>query len=573
MLNHLNKNKDFILNIPVWIVITLVGCIIVIEASVFLLPAPLEFPMDDTYIHFVYADNLVSYGKLFFSDVNEKGVGATSPLWVFLLAGFKLLGIPLPLSAKALGIISLTIVSGGIYVLFRPVWKSPFLLLSVILLAISGNLLWFSLSGMETMLFLALGILALIAYRAEKWNTLGILLGLMILVRPEGIILAAAATLVDWWAHRYLRRELIVAMLICAVISAPWFIYLYWRTEHFMPTSAIGKRFTITLGLDYIAAQNPYLSSLVQLRSLVYPVAWLAYLLVFALGGKSLPAPYLLEDGNFGIFTYSPSYWSIAAWFLVIFPLLLAASRWFVARREWSGWMQESKSRPLLIFGAWFLIHNLAYMFFMPILGTASRYGALNHVILWILLAFGLSRLVQQPYVTRFMTGGLLLIAVANNLYWNRVYDANIEHMVNVRIATAHFIRDSLSAKDHCAAFDIGALRYFSQRPIVDIGGLTDPEEQEWFNANKTDLYLVEHGATCLILPGQTSIANEGWLDFLKIMGINDSPYFKVQQIATFEMDADRWLLGYLPTSNQQKSVVIYRLIQANSGSSGGITP
>jgi hypothetical protein len=573
MLNHLNKNKDFILNIPVWMVITLVGCIIVIEAFVFLLPAPLEFPMDDTYIHFVYADNLVSYGKLFFSDVNEKGVGATSPLWVFLLAGFKLLDIPLPLSAKALGIISLTIVSGGIYVLFRPVWKSPFLFLSVILLAISGNLLWFSLSGMETMLFLALGILALLAYRAEKWNILGILLGLMILVRPEGIILAAAATLIDWWAHRYLRRKLIVAMLICAVISAPWFIYLYWRTEHFMPTSAIGKRFTFTLGLDYIAAQNPYLSSLVQLRSLVYPVAWLAYLLVFALGGKSLPAPYLLEDSNFGIFTYSPSYWSIAAWFLVIFPLLLAASRWFVARREWSGWVQESKSRPLLIFGAWFLIHNLAYMFFMPILGTASRYGALNHVILWILLAFGLSRLIQQPYVTRFMTGGLLLIAVANNLYWNRVYDANIEHMVNVRIATAHFVRNSLSAKDHCAAFDIGALRYFSQRPIVDIGGLTDPDEQEWFNANKTDLYLVEHGATCLILPGQTSIANEGWLDFLKIMGINDSPYFKIQHIATFEMDADRWLLGYLPTSNQQKSVVIYRLIQANSGSPGGITP
>ena len=573
MLNHLNKNKDFILNIPVWMVLTLVGCIIVIEAFVFLLPAPLEFPMDDTYIHFVYADNLVSYGKLFFSDVNEKGVGATSPLWVFLLAGFKLVGIPLPVSAKALGIISLMIVSSGTYVLFRPVWKSPFLLLAVILISISGNLIWFSLSGMETMLFLALGILALIVYRQEKWNVFGILLGLMILVRPEGIILAAAIVLIDWWAHRYLRRELIVALLISAVISAPWFIYLYLRTEHFMPTSAIGKRFTFNLGLDYVAAQNPYLSSFVQLRSLVYPVAWLAYLLVFALGGKSLPAPYILENGSFGIFSYSPSYWSIAAWLLVIFPLLLAASRWFIARREWSGWVQGSKSRPLLIFAAWFLLHNLAYMFFMPVLGTASRYGALNHVILWILLAFGLSRLVQQPYVTRFMTGGLLLIAVANNFYWNRVYDANIEHMVGVRIATARFVRDSLSAKDHCAAFDIGALRYFSQRPIVDIGGLTDPDEQEWFNANKTDLYLVEHGATCLILPGQTSIANEGWLDFLKIMGINNSPYFKIQHIATFEMDADRWLLGYLPTSNQQKSVVIYRLIQANSGSSGGITP
>jgi len=76
-----------------------------------------------------------------------------------------------------------------------------------------------------------------------------------------------------------------------------------------------------------------------------------------------------------------------------------------------------------------------------------------------------------------------------------------------------------------------------------------------------------------LILPGQANIANDGWLDFLKIMGVNDSPYFKLQQIATFEMDADRWLVGYLPTSNQQKSVVVYRLVEPKSGSPGEITP
>jgi hypothetical protein len=573
MLDSLNERRDAVLSLPSWVVLGLIGCILAVEAFMFLLPAPLEFPMDDTYIHFVYADNLVSHGKLFFSDVSEKGVGATSPLWVFLLAGFKLLGIPLLISAKALGMIGLAIVSGGVYSLFRPVWKSPFLLLAVILLSISGNLVWFSLSGMETMLFLALGVLSLLAYRAEKWNLFGLLLGLLILVRPEGIILAAAAALIDVWAHRFLRRELIVALAICFIISAPWFVYLYWRTEHLMPTSALGKRFTFDLGLDYIASQNPYLASFVQLRAFVYPIAWLAYLLVFALGGKSLPAPYLLENGEFGVSSYSPSYWSIAGWLLVIFPLLLASGKWILSSRQWMQWVRESKTQPLVIFGLWFILHNLAYMVFMPILGTASRYGALNHVVLWILLAFGVSRFVGQPQISRWMTGGLLLIAVANNIYWNKVYDANIEHMVNVRIATAHFVRDSLAEKDHCAAFDIGALRFFSQRPIVDIGGLTDPDEQEWFNANKTDLYLVKHGATCLILPGQTNIANEGWLDFLKIMGINDSPYFKLQEIATFEMDADRWLVGYLPTSNQQKSVVIYRLIEAKSGTPGEVTP
>lgn len=573
MLNNLNKRRDAVLSLPSWVVIVLIGCILVIEAFVFLLPAPLEFPMDDTYIHFVYADNLVSHGKLFFSTVSEKGVGATSPLWVFLLAGFKLLGIPLLVSAKVLGMIGLAIVSGGVYSLFRTVWKSPFLLLGVILLSISGNLIWFSLSGMETMLFLALGVLSLIAYRAEKWNLFGLLLGLLILVRPEGIILAAAAALIDVWAHRLIRRELIVALAICFVISVPWFVYLYWRTEHLMPTSALGKRFTFNLGLDYIAAQNPYLSSFVQLRAFVYPIAWLAYLLVFALGGKSLPAPYILENREFGVSSYSPSYWSILGWLLVIFPLLLASGKWILSRREWIQWARESKTQPLVIFALWFILHNLAYMFFMPILGTASRYGALNHVVLWILLAFGVSRFVQQPQVSRLMAGGLLLIAVANNFYWNKVYDANIEHMVNVRIATARFVRDSLAARDHCAAFDIGALRYFSQRPIVDIGGLTDPDEKKWFSENKIDLYLIEHGATCLILPGQTNVEGEGWLNFVEIGGLDSMSNLRLQQVASFNMDHERWLLGYLPTSNQQKSVVVYRLIEAKSGTPGEVIP
>ena len=558
----LNKVKNDIRDIPDWFVIGLIGIIIVIEGCVFLLPAPIDFPMDDTYIHFVYADNLISHGKLFFSDVSEKGVGATSPLWVFLLAGLKLLGVPLLISAKALGMIALIVVSGGIYVLFRSVWKSPFLLLAVILLSTSGNLIWFSLSGMETMLFLAAGILALIAYREEKWIYLGILLGLIILTRPEGIILLAATVLIDLWVYRYIRRRLLMAILICITISAPWFIYLYWRTEHFLPTSAIGKRFTFNIGLDYIANQNPYLSSLIQLRYLVYPMAWFTYLLVFALGGKSLPAPYIAEGNSFGILSYSPSYWAILAWLLIIFPLLLAASRSLLARRGWMRWAQNPNSQPLMIFAVWFILHNTAYMFFMPILGTASRYGALNHTILWLLLAIGLSRFAHRPYLVRLMTGGLLLIALANNLYWNRVYDANLEHMENVRIATAHFVRDSLADYERCAAFDIGALRYFGQRPIVDIGGLTDPDEQKWFNENKIDLYLMKHRATCLILPGQKNVEGEGWLNFVEISGLDTTPYFRLQQIAFFEMDADGWLLGYLPTSNQQKSVVIYKIIK-----------
>lgn len=562
------KIKEIISGLPAWLVIALIGCIVVIESIAFLFPAPVEFPMDDAYIHFVYADNLVAQGRLFFNDVNETGIGATSPLWIFLLAGLKLLGIPLPIAAKVMGAIGLIIVSGGIYVLFRPVWKSPSLLLAMFLVSISGNLIWFSLSGMETVLFLALGILALMAYRSERWILLGIFLGMLTLTRPEGIILIGAIECVDLWAHRRIRRDILTAISISVALFTPWFLYLYWRTGYFLPTSIIGKRFTFSIGLDYIAAQNPYLSRLIQFRSFTYPLAWFIYLLVFALGGKSLPPPYITQ-GNVPeiLLRYGPSYWAAPAWLLIILPLLFAAGKWFFNRQKWTHWIKDSNAQPLITLAAWLVLHNLTYMFLMPIPGTASRYGALNHVALWLLLAIGLARFAHRPYLARGMAGGLLLIAVTNNLYWNKVYDSNLEHMRTVRIATARYIRDTAAADDQCAASDIGAVRYFSGKAIVDLGALIDPGERRWFSEQKVDLYLLEKGVTCLILPGQMNASNEGWFDFVKIMGLNDSPYFKIQQIAVFEMDYDRWLLGYLPTNNQQKSVVIYKIMPTDQAS------
>ncbi len=557
--------KATLIQPPTGLVMGLIGGLIAVEAVIFLFPTPMEFPMDDTYIHFVYADNLIAHGKLFFSAVTETGVGSTSLLWVYLLAGLKLLGVPFSISAKIMGVMGLMTVSMGLYALLRPVWKSPFLLLAMFLICISGNLLWLSLSGMETMLFFALGILALLAYQQKNWILLGILLGLMVLARPEGLILFAVTAGIDVWIHRRLRRELIRVVFLCTVISAPWFSYLYLRTGYFLPSSAIGKQLTFFIGMDYVAGQNPYLAALLQLRHFIYPFTWLFYLLLFALGGKSLPPPFATNDTGFGVLSYAPSWWAILGWLAIIFPLLFLASRELLTRKTWLPFIKlialDSNSIPLLIFALWVLAHNLAYMVFMPVIGTGSRYGVMNHAALWILLALGASKFLERPTIVRCMTGGLIVIAFANMFYWNRVYDANIEHMQKVRIATADFLRDSIPADDLCAVFDIGAVRYFSQRPIVDIGGLIDPTEIQWFRDHRSDEYLVETGVTCLIIPGQSNAAGEGWINFLDLLGLNHTSYFKLEKIASFEMDSERWLLGYLPTGNQQKSVDIYRLI------------
>jgi hypothetical protein len=166
------------------------------------------------------------------------------------------------------------------------------------------------------------------------------------------------------------------------------------------------------------------------------------------------------------------------------------------------------------------------------------------------------------------LASGLVLIAVINTVYWDGVYEANLDHMQNVRIAAARFVCSALPPGDRCAASDVGAIRYYSQRPIVDLGGLIDPNAGQWFSRGEYDRYLIESGVTYLILPGRIGAKDEGWFDVAEVYGFSTTPLFGMDEVVVFEIDRERWLQGYLPTNNYQATVAIYRL--SGRSTSGG---
>lgn len=525
---------------------------------IFLLPSPLEFPMDDAYIHLVYARNLAESGRLYFSMPDEIGVATSSLVWVLLLAAGHLLGLPMILVSKTLGIASLIAVGISIFTLLDSIWPRWKSLTAALLICLSGNMLWFSLNGMETTLFLALGLTALLLYRAGRWGWLGVVLGLLILTRPEGILLAVCLGLIDLLARRRLTRDLARAALLAILICAPWFLYLQWRTGDFLPTSAGGKQFSVFTTIGYMVERYHLPGILRQFPGLLYPFMWIVYLLEFALGGISLPSPKLTYGGSNGNPAVNLSIWAFPAVMLVIWLAIQSGKRFFSLPR-WRAWMLHPRRRVFLIFFAWVVLHNLVYMFFMPIPGTASRYGAVNYILLWMAIVAGLSALVSRPRLQIAATIGILFIGICNTFYWNTVYDANIDHMLNVRIAAADYMREQMPA-DRCAAFDIGAMRYFGGRPIVEIAALIDPQANQWVTAGKVDEYLAQHEVTCLILPGRTGHSNEGIYDLAQMLNLDSSPLFEMELVKAFEIDHERWLLGYLPTANYQASVAIYRL-------------
>ena len=523
----------------------------------FLFPSPVEFAMDDAYIHLMYAQNLADHGRLFFSYPDEVGLATSSPLWVFLLAGGIILGVPGVLAAKILGIGSLIALAAGLFFLLEPFWPRWKSLIATLLVLFTGNVLWFSLSGMETTLFLALGVTALLLYRAGRFGWLGFALGLLILVRPEGLALALALGLADLVARRRLTRDLVLAAAIAILISLPWFVYLEMRTGDFLPTSASGKQFSTMQAMKYFVENYHFPPFLQSFSGLLYPFMWVVYLLEFVLGGISLPAPRISVNGA-STLSVDLSLWAIPAVMLFLWLIMQAGNRFF-NRARWSAWVRAETTRVFLILFLWVLVHNLVYMVFLPMPGTATRYGAVNYIVLWLAIVGGLSALSTKPHVQSAALLAILFVGVCNLVYWNRVYDANIEHMQNVRITAAEFIRDEMP-EDVCAAFDIGALRYFGERPIVEIAGLIDTEADQWVNAGTVDQYLQAHDVTCLVVPGRAGHSSEGVYDIANILKLDSSPLFDLEYVNAFEIDRARWLLGYLPTANYQASVAIYRL-------------
>jgi len=63
------------------------------------------------------------------------------------------------------------------------------------------------------------------------------------------------------------------------------------------------------------------------------------------------------------------------------------------------------------------VLHNISYMLFLPIPGTASRYGALNHVVLWLALMSGLLVIAQRGRLWFWIAYGLISITTVNTAF------------------------------------------------------------------------------------------------------------------------------------------------------------
>ena len=236
------------------------------------------FPLDDAWIHMVYARSVSQSGYLAYNP-GIPSTGSTSPLWAYVLGLAHLLfpsAAGALLAAKVLGIlfhVCMSLAAYRIVLLVSGSW--PIALISGILLGTSPPLAASAISGMEVSMGCALALTGLYLYFRNKWLPAGIFFGLCGLTRPE----FAALILVVWCdaARGFLRekrpwRELVPLLLpplIAGSLFMGWNLFANGRilTSSFyakvVPQVATGFITRIGSGLRIIMKDSPLAGGLV----------------------------------------------------------------------------------------------------------------------------------------------------------------------------------------------------------------------------------------------------------------------------------------------------------------------
>ena len=408
------------------------------------------FPLDDPWIHLQFAKNIHEYGSFSYYKDQHVTSGSTSPLYTLLLA----LGM-----AFTANEFSLSYILGGAFLLVSAVamfriaqrlYNHRMLpaLCAAALVVLEPRLLWVSLSGMETTLFLALSLVVYLWYLEKRPLLLGLSAGLLLWTRPEALLMVMVLVL-DALYHRVVARS--------AAGSAT-------------PEQRQGQRWLIASGIVLGACAVAYAVFNTLLSGSLLPNTFAAKLKYYEAGGEGFPQQVLTF--------LSADHMVIAAPLLVVGALSVFLA--FLRRGR----------VPMLVPLFWCLGMVLVYWWKLPYLYQYGRYLMPIIPFAFLLAIGGLDKLLEvaqakialiRKQEVRTAVESLVLLAMlvlTAQTAWQRrdYYSESCRYITERQVATARWIQAHLPADAIVATHDVGALAYYSDRRIVDMVGLISPE-------------------------------------------------------------------------------------------------
>jgi len=451
----------------------------------------LGFPLDDAWIHMVYGRGLALDG-VFTYNRGVPATGATSLLWASVLG---ILHLVLGASSVQPIIIATYVINA--LLLMVVVWKSMSLAQSMgaqahtafvagVAVVSSSLFIVSTYSGMEVVLCAALLVAGTDAFLRQRWGLSGLLLGLACTARPEATLclIAASVFLFSYLEKRRRAGEIqyrqqyqilfgfgLAPLLLGGSIIA----YNLWASGYPLPATFYFKQ-SFTSGEFYYRLWLIVGEMLGSVASFAYGVVWIG-LLGYVL---SIPSRTKRQPGS------AARLGPIPAFPLVAGLLLLLAN-------------------VLTIFPS----DPAAYYF--------QRYILPAVPLLLVALVVGLERISfgQSVWMRRLPLNLFAVFCVISGVFSvtpvsNR-YHSDTRNINELQRSLGAWLRDNTSESAWIASIDAGAVRYFSQRPVIDIMGLNTPQLY-WDSPNFAKDHPVE---AIVFMPAWVQITSEEQLEQL----------------------------------------------------------
>jgi hypothetical protein len=414
------------------------------------------FPLDDSWIHLTYARNLALYGQWAF-QLGHPSAGSTAPLWTFLLAlGFWLHLAPFIWTYLIGGLILFGLSSLAEYTCralipdYRP--RYPWI---GIFFALEWHLLWAAMSGMETLLqaLLIFTVISTLITGSRRYLLLGLLTGLSIWVRPDGLTLMGPVLFTLLFDEKSVTEKglsLVKYFIGLGSLFAPYVLFNLWLSGTPMPNT-------------FYAKQTEY--ALWQAQPLI---TRLVILVVQLLTGPSL----LLLPGVVG--------------YIVL----------VIRRRSW----------PMMAGYLWCAGYLLLYILRLP----AYQHGRYLMPAMPIFFLFGILGYLEfrkstflgrhSWWIKAAWQFSLALLTIGFVGLGARTYGEDVGLIQTEMVVTAKWVAINIPPTAILAAHDIGALGYYDDHELIDLAGLVSPEVIP-FMRDETRLsgYLDLHHANYLV--------------------------------------------------------------------------
>jgi hypothetical protein len=227
--------------------------------------------VDDAFITYRYARHLAA-GQGFTYNVGHPVLSTTAPLYALILAAGALAWPDLPALANGLSAVALWAAATLVFILGCRE-KTPWVGGLAALFLVAHPLLWLSL-GLETTLFLALALGALVAYWGGCLHWTAVLLALTTLTRGDGLILTGVVAFhyaLGWLTWRGRRtasqsqagepegRTVLEAVGVYVVVLLPLLSWLTWRFGSPLPATLGAKGAQAELGVTGFYPHTTYL--------------------------------------------------------------------------------------------------------------------------------------------------------------------------------------------------------------------------------------------------------------------------------------------------------------------------